>query len=344
MRSPKLSELPAPPTGKTGWPWTEESNQLPDTLPDGSAWPKISIVTPSYNQAHFIEETIRAVLLQGYPDIEFIIIDGGSKDDTVEIIKKYEQFIAFWVSEKDKGQADAINKGFARATGQIFYWTNSDDWPEKNIFGIAAQRFNELPDVGVLFGNCYFIDENYEILKLRQGYDFNTGDLIELNPIEQNTVFFRSSVWENFGRIKESLHFIVDFELWLRWSLKGVKFKYCPEIFAYFRLHQSSKSTQLQITNIRESSNLVIELKNNGTIPAKYYPQITKLFYRLCFASYWTHDPKLFWSIFFQYFKFSHRPPGPKLLVRALFSLGGKPVMSLVSKLKPDKGQRNFTS
>src|SRR5690348_881216 len=101
MQSPKLTELPSPPPGRTGWPWTEESERLPETLPDGAEWPKISIVTPSYNQGQFIEETIRAVLLQGYPNIEFIIIDGGSKDNTVEIIKKYEKFIACWVSEKD---------------------------------------------------------------------------------------------------------------------------------------------------------------------------------------------------------------------------------------------------
>lgn len=342
MRCPDLTQLPAPPAGRTGWPWTEASEPLPNTAPDGSPWPKISVVTPSYNQGQFIEETIRAVLLQGYPDIEFIITDGGSTDNTVEIIKNYEPFIAYWVSERDKGQADAINKGFTHATGQIFYWINSDDWPAPNAFKTAALTFHALPDVGVLFGNCYFVDENYETLKLRQGYDFDTAALVELNPIEQNTVFFRRTVWESFGGIKESLHFIVDFELWLRWSLQGVKFKHCPEIFAYFRLHQTSKSTQLQITNITESSDLLLQLKNNGTLPPKYYPNLTKIFYRLCFAAYWTHDPRLFWKVFFRYIRHSHRPPGPRLLLRALLALGGAPVMNLASKLKWDKGQRNF--
>lgn len=340
MQAPNLTELPSPPPGRTGWPWTEESERLPKTMPDGAEWPKISIVTPSYNQGQFIEETIRAVLLQGYPNIEFIIIDGGSKDDTVEVIKKYDPFITYWVSEKDGGQANAINKGFERATGQIYYWINSDDWPEKDTFGIVAKKFKEFPEIGVLFGNCYFIDESYNVLKLRKGYDFNTADLIELNPIEQNTVFFRATVWESYGGIQETLHFIVDFELWLRWSLKGIRFKYSSELFAYFRLHQTSKSTQLQITNIRESSNLLIELKDNGIIPPQFYPNIQKIFYRLCYASYWTHDPKLFWSIFFKYIKLSHRLPGPKLLIRAFLALGGKPVMSLASKLKRDKGRK----
>lgn len=334
MKCPTLEELPAPPADKSGWPWTEESERLREMQPDGSPWPKISIVTPSYNQGQFIEETIRAVLLQGYPDIEFIIIDGGSKDNTVEIIKKYEPFIAFWVSEKDKGQADAINKGFAKASGQIYYWTNSDDWPERNVFGAVAKEFNQSPEIEVLFGNCYFIDQGYSILKLRRGYDFTTADLIDLNPIEQNTVFFRSQVWQKYGQIKESLHFIVDFELWLRWSLKGVSFKYSPEIFAYFRLHETSKSTQLQKINITELISLLLEMKNRGLIPPKYYPNISNCLYRLCFASYWLHEPRLFWSVFFRYIRHSGRLPSFKLVLRALLTLGGRPTMRMASEAK----------
>src|SRR5688572_28969334 len=108
MRCPMLSDLPAPPPGKTGWPWTEETFQLPEAMPDGKRWPRISIVTPSYNQGQFIEETIRSVLLQCYPNLEYIVIDGGSTDDSVEIIEKYKSWLTYWVSEPDKGQVDAI--------------------------------------------------------------------------------------------------------------------------------------------------------------------------------------------------------------------------------------------
>ena len=114
MRCPSLRELPTPPPGKTGWPWTEESAQLPEQMPDGSVWPRISIVTPSFNQAAFVEETIRSVLLQGYPSLEYFIIDGASSDSSVELIKKYERWLTGWVSERDRGQSHAINKGFAR--------------------------------------------------------------------------------------------------------------------------------------------------------------------------------------------------------------------------------------
>ena len=117
MRCPTINELPSPPPGKRGWPWTEDSPQLPDTMPDGSPWPKISIVTPSLNQGPFIEETIRSVLLQGYPNLEYIIMDGGSTDESIEIIKKYEPWLAYWESEPDRGQSHAINKGFQRASG-----------------------------------------------------------------------------------------------------------------------------------------------------------------------------------------------------------------------------------
>lgn len=110
MRCPTLSELPPPPPGKTGWPWTEESPQLPATMPDGNQWPRVSITTPSYNQGRIIEESIRSVLLQGYPDLEYLVIDGGSTDNSVEVIRKYKRWIAYWVSEPDRGRSRAIKK------------------------------------------------------------------------------------------------------------------------------------------------------------------------------------------------------------------------------------------
>jgi len=127
MRCPSLAELPPPPPGRTGWPWTEDSERPPDPPAAGAEWPRVSIVTPSFNQGLFLEETIRSVLLQGYPNLEYIVIDGGSDDESVEIIQKYASFLRHWCSEPDRGQYHAINKGLAHCTGEIFNWINSDD-------------------------------------------------------------------------------------------------------------------------------------------------------------------------------------------------------------------------
>ena len=126
--------------------------QLPETMSDGHPWPRISIVTPSYNQGQFIEETIRSVLQQGYPNLEYIIIDGGSTDNSVEIIKKYEEYLTYWVSEPDDGQYDAINKGFSRATGEIMAWLNSDDMYVPWTFKTVAEIFDKFEFVNWITG------------------------------------------------------------------------------------------------------------------------------------------------------------------------------------------------
>lgn len=153
-----LSELPDPPPGKTGWPWTEQSDVLPETQPDGTSWPKISIVTPSYNQGEFVEETIRSILLQGYPNLEYIVVDGGSDDETVEILKKYDPWIDHWESKEDRGVSHAINKGVNRTTGDIVNWVNSDDillpWALRGV----AEGFETYSQADAIYGHRILID------------------------------------------------------------------------------------------------------------------------------------------------------------------------------------------
>ena len=143
MRRSIFSDLPSPPPGQTGWMWTAESSQNPEKTADSYPLPRITVVTPSYNQGQFIEATIRSVLLQDYPNLEYIIIDGGSTDNSVAIIQKYAPWLAFWVSEKDHGQAHAINKGFARATGDIYAYLNSDDYYEPGALNGCARAFRD---------------------------------------------------------------------------------------------------------------------------------------------------------------------------------------------------------
>src|SRR5467141_2605988 len=152
MRCPTLAELPPPPAGRSGWPWTQETQSLPSGRADSSPWPRISIVTPSYNQGEFIEETIRSILLQGYPDLEYIVMDGGSTDGSVNIIKKYERWLAYWISENDRGQVHAINKGFSRASGVIYNWINSDDSLRPGALGFIATVNSRLADADIISG------------------------------------------------------------------------------------------------------------------------------------------------------------------------------------------------
>src|SRR5262249_24267921 len=159
VRCLTVDQLPLPPPGKTGWPWTEESPRLAETTPNGKVWPRVSVITPSYNQGQFIEETIRSVLLQGYPNLEYMIIDGGSTDESLEIIRKYEPWLASFVSEPDRGQTHAINKGWMRATGEILAYINTDDCYLNGAIATAAHEFCTRPDVGMVYGTATIVNE-----------------------------------------------------------------------------------------------------------------------------------------------------------------------------------------
>lgn len=244
MNSSTMLKQLCPPSGKTGWPWTEESKHLPPLMPNNKPWPKISIVTPSYNQGQFLEETIRSVLLQNYPNLEYIIIDGGSTDNSVEIIKKYEPWLTYWVSEKDEGQADAINKGYRRATGDVINWLNSDDYYETGALFKVALAFSE-PGVNVFCATSRVFGEGKEYYS--NGTDIYPGNLektIGWARIDQPETFFKKSVWDKLGGIDPRFHYIMDKEFWIRYlfvyGLNGiVKSK---DLLVHFRLHENSKT------------------------------------------------------------------------------------------------------
>ncbi|MGA1794639.1 MAG: glycosyltransferase family 2 protein [bacterium] len=246
MRSPCLKDLPPPPPGRTGWPWTEEGEAFPDAMPDGSTWPRLSIVTPSYNQGGFIEETIRSVLLQGYPDLEYILIDGGSQDNTPEIIRRYEPYLACWVSEPDGGQTDALNKGFARVTGDIVAWLNSDDCYVPATFRNILRWM--CPTGGIVrpivYGDCELVDAEGRVIKRWHAKPVSTERLLAFwrggYLIPQQTVFMSRHTLRDIS-LDASLRYAMDWELYLRLSMR-YPFVPIPEVLARFRMHGLAKT------------------------------------------------------------------------------------------------------
>ncbi len=203
---------------------------------------RVSVITPSYNQARFLEATIRSVLEQDHPDLEYIIVDGGSTDGSLEIIQKYAHRLAWWVSEPDQGQTDAINKGFARASGEILAWLNSDDTYNPGAVAGAVSYFQKDPQVGLLYGDASYIDERGQVTgrfpaaqtdyrRLRQGYVH----------IPQQSAFFRADLWRIVGPLDPSFYFAMDYDLWVRLA-REAPVRYVRELWANFRIHSQGKT------------------------------------------------------------------------------------------------------
>jgi glycosyltransferase involved in cell wall biosynthesis len=206
------------------------------------AYPKISIVTPSYNQGQFLETTILSILNQNYPNLEFIIMDGGSTDNSAAIIKKYERYVDFWTSAKDKGQSDAINRGFERSTGTILAHLNSDDvyWP--GALREAADYFHAHPDVDVMFGDAFLIDERTEVFRVlkdapafRSAIKYGAAHLVQPNAFWTRDIFFKAGMYDL------SFHYCMDAELWSQILKLGGRFHHLRRPLACFRLHRTGK-------------------------------------------------------------------------------------------------------
>ncbi|HRJ30859.1 MAG TPA: glycosyltransferase family 2 protein [Cyclobacteriaceae bacterium] len=240
--------------GNSLWMWQDNKNQFQPTMPDGKPWPKISIVTPSYNQGHYIEETIRSVIMQGYPNLEYIVIDGGSTDDTVNIIKKYESNITYWVSEKDNGQTHAINKGFEKATGDILAYLNSDDVYMPYTFRLVAELFAKFKLNWLTGLRSHLVDKEV-IAPLPtattkfNSYLYQKGFHVPwvLGWNQQPSTFWSSSLFASAGRnFDETMQCSFDVDMWIRFS-RYDDLVYVRSVLAMMRQHADQKSRTLRL-------------------------------------------------------------------------------------------------
>ena len=207
-----------------------------------SAIPKVSIITPSFNQGQFLEAAIQSVLGQTYSNIEYIVVDGGSKDQSAEVIKIYRSRLAWWVSEKDRGHADALNKGFAHATGEILAWLNSDDVYFPNAVAEAVSVLHSHPEVGMVYGDAQLIDEAGKVVGQFASRQTDYRRMLRGSVhIPQATTFFRADLWRQVGPLDLSLFFSFDYDLWVRLA-KVSQLLYVPGNWAQFRIHEAGKT------------------------------------------------------------------------------------------------------
>ena len=248
---PEIKSLPAPPPNRHGWPWTADNGAI-GHFDSKSRYPKISIVTPSYNQGKFLEATIRSVLLQNYPNLEYIIIDGGSTDESVEIIKKYEPWLSFWESKKDNGQSEAVNKGWRRATGEIIGWLNSDDYYEPYALRRIYREIDPAQQQYLVMGDYRRVDEDGcsqgvwrtkvpGLLPLLYHYQIHRYRELIAIPC-QPSVFFHRQLIDKIGLLRSDLHLALDYEYWIRAMFHGLRFRHVPYILSNYRFHAQSKN------------------------------------------------------------------------------------------------------
>jgi glycosyltransferase involved in cell wall biosynthesis len=243
--------IPPAPAGRKGWPWEPSEAEVCSIPTNIDDLPVISIVTPSYNQGELLEATIRSVLLQGYPRLEYIIIDAESNDNSLEVIRRYEPWLSYWVSEPDNGQAEAINKGFSHSRGDWLGWLNSDDlylpgalW-QVAIAILADKRHNWL------VGTTLFVDEKLSVFgrfdpkcDTDRWLDFVCTKCCNGTALPQQSSFWSRRVWERVGSLNEGLHFAMDHEYWGRLAQAGFRPLKLPQEIALFRQHGSSKTAE----------------------------------------------------------------------------------------------------
>jgi glycosyltransferase involved in cell wall biosynthesis len=248
-------------------------------------YPKISIVTPSLNQAQFLEKTILSVLNQNYPNLEYIIIDGGSLDKSVKIIQKYEKYLTYWVSEKDKGQAEAINKGFQKSTGQILAWLNADDLYLPDTLFKVKSIFEKFGEINFLYGHSVLIDQRDNIIRIcytvpqtYSSYIYDRG-----GNVFQGSVFWKRDTFYKYSGLDSKLYFALEYKL-LDNFFKYEKGFFLNDILAAYRIHKESKSSTVNAKLVVEEFKSIRKIK--GNILLRFYYRIRRWIHYLFYSNF----------------------------------------------------------
>ena len=245
----------------------------------GRTYPRISVITPSLNQGAFIEETIRSVIDQRYPGLEYLVVDGGSKDGSIEIIENYASHLAWWISETDRGQSNAINKALARATGDVVCWLNADDMFTPGTLFTVADHFQRHPDDGVVSGEALWMHEDGTTdpmipssVTFADLFDYFAG-----RYLPQPSVFFRSSLLKKVGWLDEDLHYGMDLDLWLRFALQFRPHDVIPRIpraLSLLRVHPAQKTWRDKDTAMLEIARILLRYVDQYHLPSHHRRQV----------------------------------------------------------------------
>ena len=311
--------------------------------------PLVSVITPSFNQAQYLEQTLLSVLEQDYPHLEYFVMDGGSTDGSVEIIQKHASRLAGWVSEKDKGQADAVNKGFSQATGEIVGWLNSDDLYYPGAISSAVKAFQEHPDASIVFSDVNSVDSQGKAFNRMSFGDWKLKDLMCFNIISQPGVFMRRAVLEEAGYLGLDYHYLLDVELWLRMAAIAEPYYVPNVVWSAARMHENAKNRAQALRFGPEAFRIARWLYEDK----RFYPLSAQIFKKIWAGAYridafYRVEAEDYQGAVKSYWQMIKRQPfqSPKAYARLAKSLinilGLKRLNESYNKLRENRGKKRL--